>query len=556
MDQIGELLNQYNEDDELEIRVGYYQKFRFVPSISKWVFNKLIRMYTNAPEYHVQRKGMEIYYLPDGVRQRIYDDGTIETIKKERKDIVNLQKEGIRIALSSEKPARQVKELPEKALDRIRYTFTHQSGLFKLDISRDEKQASGRIEYQYEAEFIRKPSYNEVMGLLNFLKNQMATFRHEHFIIQQLNGYFSREIGRRRLDRNSPFVQFIKPISIKRYNIPFLHEYVVLNKMDGIGYILFFSKVGAYYINNTDISSYLKVSPPELIGTIVIGEYMPKYKSFSAFDTLFFRNRDVRSENLLTRYGYLDSVSRLIKHSSFIVKKLFYKSNLEKNITEAFKYADKKFDKEDVDGVVFSPLNKPYYSKLHYKWKPIELSTIDFVPVQTSNNEYMLYAYGPGPDKPLLLFQGSKTFPFSGRTSLSKQEIAEVTDKGRLDPATVVEFQFKNGKFVPYRLRSDKINPNFIKVAESIWDDINNPIAKDELIELSKYVIDPTEDISKVSEKVCDYLKISRDPEIFSRLTQYIENPIVTDLYKSGSYLGNRKNMGNELVNIIYQYFF
>jgi hypothetical protein len=554
MDQIPNLLNQYSEGDELEIRVGYYKTFRFVPSISKWVFNKLVRIYTTAPEYHMQRKGMEIYYLPDGIRQRIYNDGTVETIKKERKGIVNLHKEGIRIALSSEKPAQRVKKTPQKALDRIRYTFVHRSGLFKLDISRDEL-ASGRIEYQYEAEFIRKPSYNEVMGLLNFLKNQVATFRHEHFIIQQLNQYFSREIRRRRLDKNTPFVQFIKPISIKRYNIPFLHEYVVLNKMDGIGYILFFSKAGAYYINNADISSYLKVSPPDLVGTIILGEYMPKYKNFSAFDTLFFRNRDVRSENLLTRYGYLDSVSGILKHPSFIVKKLFYKSSLEKNITEAFKYADKKFDKEDTDGLVFSPLNKPYYSKLHYKWKPIELSTIDFVPVQTSNNEYMLYVYGPGPDKPLLLFQGSKTFPFSGRTSLTRQEVAQVTDKDRLDPTTVVEFQFRNGKFIPYRLRSDKINPNFIKVAESIWDDINNPIAKDELIELSKYTIDPTEDVNKVAETVCSYLTVSRDPEIFSRLTQYINNSIVTDSYKKGSYLGYRKNMGNKLVGILYNYF-
>jgi hypothetical protein len=52
----------------------------------------------------------------------------------------------------------------------------------------------------------------------------------------------------------------------------------------------------------------------------------------------------------------------------------------------------------------------------------------------------------------------------------------------------IVEFEWnsENKKFLPIRIRNDKIKPNFIEVARNIWNEIVNPITEKEFLTLFK----------------------------------------------------------------------
>jgi predicted RNA methylase len=115
--------------------------------------------------------------------------------------------------------------------------------------------------------------------------------------------------------------------------------------------------------------------------------------------------------------------------------------------------------------------------------------TIDFAVYQVSPNKYELYVKDNIDNEPV-------NVPFRGN-ALYELEIAiyeveeKYKDSNQLKEGGIYEFGYDNStnKFILFRPRLDKIDPNFITVAQNIWNDIKNPYTKEELLELLSPIV-------------------------------------------------------------------
>jgi len=324
--------------------------------------------------------------------------------------------------------------------------------------------------------------------------------------------------------------------------VPFLNEYAITSKPNGISYFLYFSgKYGMYYINRTEINLVSEsATPPALAESIIIGEAIDD--KFYAFDFLIYRGKDVRQLPATERHRMLSMVRDAVKWSNFEIVPIFYTGDLNKDLKAVFKYIETEWTPETNDGIILKPQNLAFNSPYIYKWKPLEDVTID-LSVQKINEEYYGFAYDKNG---LILFEGSEKFPYSGRVNMGDFQVPEYT---------ILEFNYENGELKATRVRPDKVKPNYIGVAISTWEDIHMPFPKEGLIELSEYIIKPQDSLATITRKICGFLKVTKDPRVFSELDLFIDTNVVTKLFKGVSLLGSRKNLGNELVPVLSDYF-
>jgi hypothetical protein len=169
------------------------------------------------------------------------------------------------------------------------------------------------------------------------------------------------------------------------------------------------------------------------------GDGLLNKNNLFAFDLLVCNSIDMRYEPFITRYNQLAQFA--------FVTTVRYFTELSRYIPQIFS--------EEYDGVVFTPLNEPYYNKCTYKWKPSEKLTVDLNRVgnrlETSDHKVVANGY--------LVTGGG----LSG--------VAEYTLKS-LDPPV---FQF-------YRDRPDKVYANSLNIVNDVIDDLKCGILLHELI--------------------------------------------------------------------------
>ena len=118
-------------------------------------------------------------------------------------------------------------------------------------------------------------------------------------------------------------------------------------------------------------------------------------KTIFVFDILFYNGLDIRGNNnylLKKRLSLIDELLPSFKSFNSnhkILSKPYYNNISE--ITNEYPDIIK-------DGLIFTPLNEPYSMKTKwtslFKWKPIELQTIDFYVVfQTNETIWNLFVY-------------------------------------------------------------------------------------------------------------------------------------------------------------------
>jgi mRNA (guanine-N7-)-methyltransferase len=146
--------------------------------------------------------------------------------------------------------------------------------------------------------------------------------------------------------------------------------------------------------------------------------------------------------------------------------KPFYFVNEEMNLSKLFNYVSKQYAEdlknEKVDGIMFVETEQPYSrNNTHLKWKPVNLLTIDFevtVLGILENSKYVV-----------------DLLDSYGNIYANKVEIGVKKFGNTLYSGDIVEFQYLNQKFIPYRIRHDKPKANNIKVIQSNMDQIKYP---------------------------------------------------------------------------------
>ena len=180
-------------------------------------------------------------------------------------------------------------------------------------------------------------------------------------------------------------------------------------------------------------------------------------------------------ENLLTRLEKTEEIVRYIATSASsstveITTKPFYTMD---QVDEVLKQRNPDVEN---DGIILTPVkiqvpNKGTWNS-EFKWKPIELSTID-VRVQYSRNEVTdLYVAADDREKT----RKYATIPGLVKKAANDDEIRD---------GEIVEMSWNPEKkqWRPLRVRYDKTNPNYIDVVNTVWESIQHPVTMEMLSE-------------------------------------------------------------------------
>lgn len=278
-------------------------------------------------------------------------------------------------------------------------------------------------------------------------------------------------------------------------------KYAVSVKADGDRSFLFShqGKIWLLGARQADLLCVRSVAEIESLGDFILECEFVSKKALLVYDCLFWRvsllSRDYLGDDksrhaiastladLVRKSGAVPTIQKLEAKPVYLLSKDTYFTVLEKLVNEDQEHPD--------DGLIFTPANAPYrpvddtgrfvdtlpvekrflsrYADI-CKWKPSV--TIDFA-IKAGERE--LYAWD-GASKQLVPFVGSKRDPFNPEDVAWDEAFFE-----GLESRAVVEFEWRDGVFFPYRLREDKPVPNGISVALSNWQSIVDPIHEEDL---------------------------------------------------------------------------
>lgn len=575
MEGLNHLLDLYTEEnDELEIRFGFYTQKGFTAGITQFAYHYFLSYFTN--EFPTLEKITNVCILkryPNGLRSIDQEGGSACVSKKERKDIIDFRNESIRVALSKEH--HNVVDLPNDPdsytmkFKRIRTTFIDEEGGYRIDISHNLPIGnSSRVSpYEFEIEFLKKPSIERLRRIIVWAAEIYAHMKKYHLsVIYRFNDFFSNEVK----IKHELYLGYSKPINIKVRNIPYLTNYVFSPKPNGVSYFLFFDKFGVYYLNETEV---IRVDNPvrELYGTIVLGEYMPNgfgesifkdKKIYLGYDTLFYKTKDVRGLSALERNKFMGEIRNYLPN--FTGLPMFFSGDSPtRAIIQTFNFIKTNFKPEENDGMImkhnYSHYNFKYdksaYKYPVWKWKPSEHITIDFSvtcdPDYLQKNVCGKYQIFAGiPDGELIQFKGTQEHPYDGYVQIPEDKF------GLVHAGTILEFAWDYEKKVlyPTRIRDDKVKPNFYITANSTWEDIFHPISEQTLIDLSVYYIDRAGNPVSIAKKICEFIQKTMDAGVLIKLGEYLGSNKIPETFAIGFKIAQQVGFrGNKVVQAMYQ---
>jgi hypothetical protein len=383
---------------------------------------------------------------------------------------------------------------------RRRYTFTYPSNSHKFhkirfDLTQvnEKNLVNGKEEIKNEIEIERLLPDLEASVFVEAIESMLMCYQgvskvenlitedEKQYVFRLHNRLFESEIAKLKYKPRDMYRDYWnKPENLKKDDLisPY-NSYQITVKLDGIRRFLLFDAANIYACNPPLGVKKLNLSFPELSGTLLDAE---EYEDiYNVFDILFFKGRDVRTENLETRLSYIkDTV--VGKFPRKIELKKFYdgSGDFYKAVKEAFNEYDKS--KRKVDGLIFQPFTTYREKNVPHarKWKPSSLLTIDFKLGSTqTHNIYTLNVIDKGKIVP---FMGSKINP----TDIHTVEIKS----SQLGPGylfvdgLIVECRWNYEKtiFEVLRVRNDRGGfPNGVRTADDIWNDILDPFSKDTL---------------------------------------------------------------------------
>ena len=531
---IDRYLSGINQGDyELEIRFGEFWGKQFKSSNEPKIFYRMLSYFLTHKDIYEyipqevsviteEMLGIQVPHAPDTVTERIYVDKYNQTIReavveglpnapkfyslKDKFEPIDNTWFYHRFAIAKEQNLGERYTLPEnvfhqatrekkrwsfalnktvalksdafKVLKHLRIDLTHVTG-WKIT---PQGQKVLFNDFEIEAEIIDKPVVYErdvapgVLFLLQLYQNTRYIIPSYEVsnLISNFNRLFTEDINalvaaKRKQEPKWRFNQqwklynpVNKPVNLKLDHLHDISNLAITDKADGERKLLFVSRDGIYVVYPpADIIKFSNTSIPGLTDTILDGELVITKNGeqvFLPFDVLFYRGIDKRGNKFEDRIKILESLQQVSKNIQ--PKKFYYTGNFYTNVNTLLDTIGGK--PYGNDGIIINQLNGDYSSDV-YKWKPIDLLTIDFNVEKIRENEYKLYVKS---GKSLQLFIGNDKHPFSGIIST---ELA-------LNTGQIVEMGWRDGTFVPLRIRHDRDQPNNLSTSLSIWNDINRPI--------------------------------------------------------------------------------
>ena len=490
-----QFLNNYalkSENVELELRFGKYKDGKFKPDIGKETYLSLGNYLRDNKKVisKIDDQDSKVEIFSDGIR-KVYQDGNILYQKKnkiytgdiEYKDFVLRlsESEELNISTHIDREEDIIETRYRKRTIYNQLTFAFYYMLTEITtLTKNYTEVTYELEIEYNVKpvtlsFLTRMVQDSINNILPFLIRDKQVYSYlplseESYIKDQYMSLYIKEP---------------KPVNLTRYITPDLQNmgYSVTNKLDGERFILLFTKLGFYAFNNRKVDKYdTKNYVPQENNSFIFFALDSEFFEgrYYIFDCMIYGGQKIIDKNHDERLvAGQDIVNKISIPNNFLTLKNFYRGNL-KNDTENLLGS---ITKQNNDGLIYTSNGK--YNSNIYKWKFPEKMSIDFsvykiskISSQSQSIIYELYV------KDNLEGVGVNV-PFHGNSTYELVEALYNSDKV-LKEGGIYEFGYNiiTDKFLLFRDRPDKIDPNFITVAENVWNDIKNPYTSIELINL------------------------------------------------------------------------
>jgi len=293
------------------------------------------------------------------------------------------------------------------------------------------------------------------------------------------------------------------PVALSYSKIKTLIEedYLVCEKTDGIrlmmlilnGHIYFYDRKNKLYL--TDL--VFKVPYVFLFdGELYLEE---KQYVYALFDTLIYDSKARISLPLTKRLFYCFEFEKIVQKGLVLRKNDSELSNFNiigKKMYKSYAFVDILLTlgdlKHENDGLIFTPVNKPYVLSSRseiFKWKPPHLNTIDFLIKKTDYPGVMgLFCNVTSQQMSILKKSRShdtmiKILNFFVQDDLDEDKlngkIGEFVLDENKEVLDLVDFSVEKDGWTLHRIRTDKEQPNNIKIVLDTLDSIKNSLTQD-----------------------------------------------------------------------------
>ncbi len=504
-----------NENTEIETSFGYFtQQGKFRPGVTFIVFD-LIKSWLTAQKVS-SVVTTDIVYTTDKQRKIVSADATIYQTKRRQYLGTNMEY-GIRVASSIETDLFEDASSFETAWEvsknqiirhRIRTTYSYGSVLIELttvnetSIVTQDDDTKTYTSHKYEVEVEDKKgdleqflfATQDVLMASQMMNNKVFGPA-SHLVTQEQKRNI--EHLKRNLYKERPN----NPINIKQkdfWSVPFLHAIATI-KLNGIGINVITTNNESYALfpsGDVFVLGNIGLSDKSMFEAEYIS--IEGNKQIHIFSVLVKDSKPQTGVNARDNYEIVKAeLPKPIKSKFSDVTVLAKIIHIGENVYENIRCAlqDRTFlpDREYEDGIIINYSTNQGHAAPILKWKPVEKMSIDFLLTLATEEEikkyvskkgvkgfvgkaFMLRVGNKGGES--IIFKGSKRNPTKEITSI--QYYADGTLFGRIPDQQIVEcvYEKETGLFVALRYRDDKKKPNYVTIAENVFDDIMDPISE------------------------------------------------------------------------------
>jgi hypothetical protein len=523
---------------ELEIRFGNFmynkdtKKSNFVSNVEQDFFYRLKKSFTeNGTQQNIIKTTEYIYQNDKGNIKRILNmnDNSETTMLKNTFKKYDIYDFDFRLSLAKETVIQEDLNLEKYSLvrEKTRTSFVLPFGSLDLTIVKETNVTNVTTVVKHEVEL----EITNVSDSQKYIEQILAVIlqtRQDNFFV--ISNYEKRNVlNQYKQLVNSNYFIGVQPETLQKNGLSNLYKerYSVTDKADGERMFLFITKSKDVYFIDNNLNRVMKTnvkSEGGYFATLMDGELVINSTTrkihFLVFDLMVYNEKDIRGnekymlDTRINRFNHI--VSTLNSPPTLelykVEAKKFYYKNVFLGSEKLLDDANNKFYKND--GLIFTPMDEPYpltkkWTKL-LKWKPAELNTIDFYSVKIDDNNWELYVqHTAGTNEQIpkkresstkVLFDVSKLC--QSPTAIDKMTfqttfdntLKDMTTNEPFQTNTVIEYRWDNtnSKFVPLRTRWDKTSNskkhgNFSAVACDVWNNIHNPIHKEDLFRFTVF---------------------------------------------------------------------
>lgn len=383
----------------------------------------------------------------------------------------------VRLSLSQENIVQIAPDgasFPQQQRTKRRWSFVDANRpMIRFDLTKVETdymtgtEGSRRSSYEVEIEWVRghRGQVGDLIEACNFV---LRVLQASPFVISlparhnAMNDYIS-------LTTKNHFIG-AQPETLQRRHLGTLSgkEYSVTEKIDGERCLMLIaSGTGDVFLFTRKMqvrATGLRLV--EYAGTLLDIELVRDHE-YHVFDLVCFKGNDLRGN---PTYGLRERL-RICKEivSAFNCPARVFLKDFVWSIADINKLPQTTYEK---DGYILTPVNEPYPTRAGWtsllKWKPAELNSVDFLLVFDAD----------GTPRVHVGLRDNTTVPFS----FCSRVVIDDTLHERQGCIVECVYDSKLKAWTVMRVREDKQKPNYHKVAESVWEAIQDPVSLDDLI--------------------------------------------------------------------------